>query len=388
MLVRNAKQACGRLVGHHRTSLNLKWKLIGLGTMPIGIRHKSTGSTSEIVDKLPHLDAQSLQNGSETAIEGIGVVNNALSNQIGYLQSIGLAETWYWPSDIVQHSLEIVHVYTGLPWWGAICAVTVLARVLMFPMYVKSSDTMARNSKIKPELDKLQAELVAAPDLAAGQRIALRRRQLMKKHGIKNRWLVAPMLQLPLALGFFNGLRHMANYPVEGFASEGLLWIKDLTQPDPYLGMQFITAAVLISFIRMGGETGAQNFSPAMKKMFTILPLVSIPATMNLSAAVVLYFAVNGFCSVIQTSVLRNKWIRKKLNIAEVATPLKKTDNEPQKGIIETFRDHMAKSKEQAAQRQRLKQQEEATQKINKELSRNSRIKIVPRTQLKKNKTQ
>lgn len=307
-----------------------------------------------------------------------------LSQHVGYLQSIGLAQTWHWPADIIQHTLEYMHVYTGLPWWGTICATTILIRLLMFPLYVKSSDTMARNTHVKPELDKLNKELMASSDMSKSQSIALQRKKLMAKNGIKNRWLAAPMIQLPLAIGFFNALRHMANHPVDGFTNQGIAWFHDLTQADPYLGLQLITAAVLISFTRLGGETGAQQFSGPMKKFFTILPLVSIPATMNLSAAVVLYFAINGSFSVLQTVVLRNKWVRKKLAIADVAKPPVGLPKEPEKGIWQSLKDNMANAKDQAEKRRIMKEKEEKMHAIVKEQRENARIKIVRKTKFHK----
>ena len=200
-----------------------------LGSMP-SIRFKSTDTIeqiNEIQTQLPSLDdmVTSSSNVVEQATQSIG----ELSNHIGYLNSIGLAQTWHWPADIIQHTLEYVHVYTGLPWWGTICTVTLLVRLAMFPLYVKSSDTIARNSRIKPELDKVTKELMATTDMADGQRVALRRKKLLSDNGIKNRWLAAPMLQLPVAIGFFNGLRSMANFPVDGFANQGELWFHDLT---------------------------------------------------------------------------------------------------------------------------------------------------------------
>ncbi|CCE63072.1 hypothetical protein TPHA_0D04380 [Tetrapisispora phaffii CBS 4417] len=357
-----------------------------------GIRFKSTAvdsttqSGSEIQTTLPSFDELNDIVSSAGVTDQMANTVSDACNEIGYLNSIGMAQTWWWPADLVQHMLEYVHVYTGLPWWGTICTVTILVRLLMFPLYVKSSDTMARNSQIKPELDKINQELMSTTELADGQRVALKRKQLLAKHGIKNRWLVAPMLQMPLALGFFGGIRHMANYPVSGFTDQGILWFTDLSQADPYIGLQVITSMILISFTRMGGETGAQQFSPNMKKFFTILPLLSIPATMNLSSGVVLYFAVNSAFSILQTSVLRNKTLRKKLNIADIVVHDPSTTG-PKKGIMETFRDNMAKSKAQAERRQKMQLAEKEKQELAKQNKANSKIKIVHRSQFKKNNT-
>lgn len=339
---------------------------------------------SEIRTELPSVE--DLGSGSDLVNQASQAVGEA-SNHAGYLNSIGLAKTWWWPADVIQHALELVHVYTGLPWWGTICVVTLTVRLLMFPVYVKSSDTIARNSHIKPQMDKLNADLMSTTDLAEGQKVALKRKQLLASHGIKNRWMAAPLLQLPVALGFFGGIRNMANFPVDGFTNQGIAWFTDLSQTDPYLGLQVITAAVLIGFARLGGETGAQQWSPVMKRVFTIIPLISIPATMNVSAAVGLYFAVNGTFAVLQTFTLRNKWVREKLGIAEIRR-YNEGELGPQKGIMESFRENMAKSREQAERRQMMREKDLEEQERVKQLRQNQRIKIVRKSGLDQNSQQ
>ncbi|EDO18679.1 hypothetical protein Kpol_1055p34 [Vanderwaltozyma polyspora DSM 70294] len=348
-----------------------------------GIRFKSTTSPSSGVDAANEIQTQlpsfdEIASNAGAISEQVSQAVNMTSDQIGYMNSIGLAQSWTWPPDLIQHFLEYIHVYTGLPWWGTICAATLLVRLAMFPLYVKSSDTIARNSRIKPELDIVTKDLMSAGTLLESQTIALKRKKLLADNGIQTRWLAAPMLQLPVALGFFSGIRAMANYPVDGFTTQGLSWFTDLTQADPYLGLQFITAGVLMTFTRLGGETGAQQFSPAMKKFFTILPLISIPATMNLSAGVVLYFAVNGTFSVMQTVLLRNKTVRKKLGISDIVIHPTKPGTE-QKGIIASLKENMANARDQAEKKQAMRDKEQLQQEMAKERKKNSKVKIVRR---------
>ena len=356
--------------------------------LTLGRRFKSTSNIindlsetiSEVQTQLPSIDQM-----TETTAKIVDQANHSigeLSNHIGYLNSIGLAQTWHWPADIIQHALEYVHVYTGLPWWGTICTVTVLVRLLMFPIYLKSSDTIARNSMIKPELDKITKQLMSTTDLAEGQMIALKRRKLLADNGIKNRWLAAPMLQLPIAIGFFNALRGMANFPVDGFSNQGTAWFNDLTMADPYLGLQIITASILMSFTRLGGETGAQQFSGPMKRFFIILPLVSIPATMKLSSAVVLYFAINSTFSVLQTLLLRNKWFRRKMKIANVVQYPPDPTN-VNNGIFAAIRENMNTARERAEKRRLMKEEEEKVFELIRKKRSNEKIRIIRRSDLK-----
>lgn len=336
---------------------------------------------TEIQKSLPSFD----QVADTAANAGSQVVGEA-SLQWGYLQSLGLAQSWWWPPEFIQHILEIVHVSTGLPWWATIAVATVGVRAVLFPMYIKSSDTMAKNAKIKPELDKIQNKMYTAVDMAESQAIMLERKKLLKAHGIKNRYMMAPILQLPIAIGFFAGIRNMANAGVDGFSNQGILWFQDLTAADPYLGLQCLSAAVIIGFMRAGGETGAQVWSPQMKKILTFLPLISIPATMSLSSGVVLYFFVNGMFSVLQSFLLKNKTFRHWMGLAEIVPPPPADPSKPQKGLGDAFKEHFEKTRKQAEMKAEIKKREDQQKELSEKQRSNSEIKIVRRSSLKKSK--
>ncbi|CCH41557.1 Mitochondrial inner membrane protein OXA1 [Wickerhamomyces ciferrii] len=342
------------------------------------VRFNSSSSAQQATTEIQ----KSLQSFDQVAEQAVDVTSQAVgeaSLQFGYLQSIGLAKSWWWPPELIQHVLEIVHVSTGLPWWATITITTIGIRALLFPLYVKSSDTMARNSKIKPQLDAIQEEMYTATDMAENQKVMLKRKKLLADNGVKTRYLLAPVLQLPLALGFFSGLRGMANANVDGFSTQGALWFQDLTAADPYLALQCLSAAVIMGFMKLGGETGAQQFSPQMQKIMLVLPLVSIPATMSLSSGVVLYFFVNGLFSVLQTTLLRNKAFRHKMGIADIVKPPPADPNAPQKGIADAFKEHFDKAKKKAEKKAEQQEQEQVAKKLAEARRKNGEIKIVRR---------
>lgn len=269
---------------------------------PIAARWDSSSTgVSEITDKLPTFDSTSATN---------GYITDLTSDQLGYLDSIGMAQGWG-PTSLVERFLELTHVYTGLPWWGTIIAATVAVRAVMFPLYVKSSINAAKMTKVKPELDQIMKDLREAENPQEQVQAAHKRKALMKQHDIHMSHQMFPLLQLPLAYGFFQALRKMANFPVEGFSSQGYAWFEDLTQVDPYCGLQVIAAGIVVLMVRIGGETGAATMNPMLKKVMTYVPIASIFITKEFSAAVVLYFAINSMASFVQALVLRNKYFRK-----------------------------------------------------------------------------
>ncbi|KAI5960769.1 uncharacterized protein KGF55_004339 [Candida pseudojiufengensis] len=278
-------------------------------TSPISLRFNSTSTTNtsqEIQDKLVLFDHHPDLSHAVSS-------SDIHSNQIGYLESIGMGQGWG-PTSIIERLLEYTHVYTGLPWWGTICVLAIAVRIILFPLYVKASSNATRMSEIKPQLDIIMKEIKGG-DIQDQMKGMEKRKKLMKKHNVSTLAGLAPVLQLPLAYGFFQALRKMANHPVEGFNDQGYAWFQNLSDVDPYLGLQAIAAIAIISVVRIGGETGQHAMAKSMQKIMTIVPIISIFITKNFSAAIVLYFAINSILSLIQSAIFKSNFLRKLLGM-------------------------------------------------------------------------
>ena len=73
------------------------------------------------------------------------------------LSSLGLCANT--PAGLIQSLLEVFHINAGMPWWGAIAVCTIAFRTLMLPLILKGQANTARLNAIKPELEKIQAEM-------------------------------------------------------------------------------------------------------------------------------------------------------------------------------------------------------------------------------------
>lgn len=325
-----------------------------LSAFPGTVRYNSTGAGSEIQTQIGQIAAEKVPEVVET-------ITAVAPDQLGYFQSLGLAQTWFWPPDFFQHIFELMHVYSGLPWWGSIMAVTIAFRAILLPLYIKSSDHSARMTAIKPELNKITQEYTKVDDPLEGQRLLVKRKKLMEQSGIKTRFLLMPMLGIPFFIGIFSGINRMCVANVYGLADGGLGWFANLTIPDPYLGLQVITAVIYAATIKMGGETGASPMSPGMKKIMTYMPFIAVPLTMGVPAATCLYFATNSVISVGQTLLLRSPKAREVLGLAPIVAPVvdPKAEN---LSAFQTIKNTFEKAKERAEKMAR-EQEKEAKQK-------------------------
>ena len=163
---------------------------------------------------------------------------------LGFLKEMGLDYGWG-PTSLVQTMLEHVHVYLGTPWWASIGITVLIFRAALFKFYINAADISARRALIKhletPLVERMQAAR-AEGDTKAVWEARKEIKVLHKAAGIKPWTTFVPFLQLPIGFGTFRLMRGMATLPVPGFDTGGLLWVSDLTTPDPYYILPMVTA--------------------------------------------------------------------------------------------------------------------------------------------------
>lgn len=180
---------------------------------------------------------------SDIATEGI--------HRMGDFAQMGLGTSW-WPSDLMIRLLEFCHVSTGLPWWASIALVTLMLRVALFPVMLKST----RNIAVVPYIAERQKVLLEETKRARESNELVQMRQVtMKLTDLYREWGYSPLInilgfvQVPIFFGMFRTCTRCSNLPVPGWQEGGALWFTDLTAIDPYFILPTIsgvTTAVTI----------------------------------------------------------------------------------------------------------------------------------------------
>ena len=104
----------------------------------------------------------------------------------------------------------------------------------------------------------------------------------------------------------------------------GTLWFTDLSVADSTMMLPILNALSFVLMIELGStENGAPPEKVAMmKNIFRGLAVIMIPATMNFSQGLFVYWSVNNTFSLAQGMILRDERFRQFFDIPKVPMPL------------------------------------------------------------------
>jgi YidC/Oxa1 family membrane protein insertase len=210
-----------------------------------------------------------------------------------------------WMAEILLRGLRFFH---GLiPNWGvAIIILTLIIKIIFFPLTYSSTKSMAKMQEIQPKIKALRAKYKKAKqDIAQRRQLNEEMMRLYKEHGINPAGGCLPILiQLPVFWGFFRIL----SVGIEFRHSPFLLWIKDLSVKDPYYVTPILMGVTQYIQQKMT-PTGAD---PAQARMMLIMPVVMTVFFMNFQSGLVLYWLTNNVLQIGQQAIMNRMMKNKK----------------------------------------------------------------------------
>ncbi len=214
----------------------------------------------------------------------------------------------------------------------AIILVTILIRLLIWPVYAKSTRTMKRMSKLTPMMTEIKEKYKDDQERQS--------RELMKlygEYGVNPLGGCLPMfIQMPVFLAFYGMLWRAVELRHESF-----LWVPDLSMPDtlfiiPGLNLPFNLLPLLMAgttFVQMSMTPKSGDKTQQM--VFRFMPLFFLVICYNFAAALALYWTTQNLFSIFQT------WLMNRLPEPE----LKKRKRKPGKSFVERMQEQ-AKARE------------------------------------------
>lgn len=180
----------------------------------------------------------------------------------------------------------------------AIIIVTILMRILIFPLTLKQEKSMKKMKDIQPELDKIREKYKDDP-----QTLNQKTMELYKENNVNPMGGCLPILiQMPIFVALY--------YAFVGNtipADATFLWF-NLKQPDHFMKLGTFTINLLpilntlVTFIQQKVMMGVQkqDKNNPMSSMLYTMPLMMLFIFYSMPSGVTLYYLVSGVLSVIQ----------------------------------------------------------------------------------------
>jgi YidC/Oxa1 family membrane protein insertase len=180
--------------------------------------------------------------------------------------------------------------YNWIPNYGwAIILLTLVIRMLTFPLQYKSFKSMKKMQVIQPEINKIKEKYKEDP-----QRMQKETMELFKRAGANPLGGCLPLLlQMPIFFAFYKVLYQS----VELVGAPWMLWVTDLSQKDP---LYILPVLMAISMFLQQKFTPTTTTDPMQKKLMMFMPLIFGFIMKDLPSGLTLYIFVSTIFGILQ----------------------------------------------------------------------------------------
>lgn len=188
----------------------------------------------------------------------------------------------------------------------AIIMLTIIVKLVFWPVTHKGTESMKRMQKLQPEIKKLRERYKSEP-----KKLQEKQMLLYREHKVNPLAGCLPMLiQIPVFIGLFTVLRSAVELRFTRF-----LWIRDLSEPEGLLAgvlpfpagglniLPLLMTATMVLQQRLTPSAG----DPQQQKMMAFMPVMMLFIFYNMPSALVLYWTVSQGLSILQLFLQQRK---------------------------------------------------------------------------------
>ena len=199
----------------------------------------------------------------------------------------------YYPATALFWLMEKLHGFVG-NWGWAIVLLTIIVKAVLYPLTNASYKSMAKMRAVAPKLEALKKQ--HGDDRMALQTAMM---QMYRDEKINPLGGCLPMLlQIPVFIGLYWAIFSS----VELRQAPWILWVHDLSRPDPW----FILPILMAATMWFQTTLNPPPTDPIQAKMMKIMPLVFSAMFFFFPAGLVLYYVVNNLLSIAQQWYINN----------------------------------------------------------------------------------
>lgn len=213
----------------------------------------------------------------------------------GHLQVAGVglegAIDYGWFSLFAIPILKLLQLFHAVVrnWGIAIILLTLVVKLLMNPLTVRSLKQMKEMQKLQPRLAELKEKYKNDK-----QRLNMETMQLFKNHKVNPMGGCLPMLlQMPIYIALYKVLYNS----IEIYHAPFFWFYRDLSAPDPYFVLPILLGILMVAQQKL---TPSASADPAQRQMMMIMPVMFTAFMLFLPVGLVIYILVNTIASVLQ----------------------------------------------------------------------------------------
>ncbi|KAI4299349.1 hypothetical protein L6164_032817 [Bauhinia variegata] len=247
---------------------------------------------------------------------------DVIASQVPAVSEVAIAAAdSHLPVKALQYFIDSVHSFTGLNWWASIVLTTLVIRSATLPLTINQLKSTAKLTLMRPHLDEIKQRMqdkgMDPQAVAEGQK---EMKNLFKEYGVSP---FSPMkgifIQGPIFISFFLAVTNMSE-KMPSFKTGGASWFLDLTTPDPFYILPFLTALSFLITVEFHMQEGLEGNPVAgtMKNISRGLAVVTVPFTASFPKAIFCYWITSNLFSLVYGAVLKVPGVKKTLGIPEI----------------------------------------------------------------------
>ena len=178
----------------------------------------------------------------------------------------------------------------------AIIILTILIKLITYPLTKKSMVSMKNMQKFQPQIKAIKEKYKGD-----AQKINAATMELYKKEGINPMGGCLPMfLQIPIFFALYKSLMVAIELKNEPFFG----WITDMSLKDPYYITPILMGITMFLQQKLSPTGGGDDFQ---RKLFLAMPIIFTFLFLNFPAGLVIYWLTNNILSIIQQLIINKK---------------------------------------------------------------------------------
>lgn len=193
----------------------------------------------------------------------------------------------------------------GAPWWLSIALLTIVLRVMLFPLTIKQVKNMRAMQDLKPEMERIRAQYSNNRQKQQEEMMKLYQDRKVNPLG----GCLPILVQMPVFIGIFYVIRQFGGYTVGGqtvppteptFHEGGILWFQNLSAADPLHILPIISALTMLA----ATEITAKNIDPQQRWLMRLLPVGITIFLFNFPAGLFVYWITSNLVTLVQNYVI------------------------------------------------------------------------------------